>query len=121
MLCRYSPDLNLLKLQKVARDKHLGSIWSGPKKNIVLGGRQEDFTHCDESMKLFDFDQTIAERSGFPLKLQRQSLQPIRFQPWHERKCKTALETATRSQFREHRNRVTSLPYGFVVNMQAEM
>jgi len=120
--CRYSPDSNLLKLQKVARDNHLGSIWSGPKKNIVLGGRQEDFTSSDESLKSIESQHlTRAERSGFPLKYQRQSLRAIQFQPWHERRCKKTMETATRTQFKEHKNRLSTLPYGFIVDMKSEM
>jgi len=126
MICsflRYSPDSKLLKLQEVAMENQHGSIWSGIKKNIVLGARQEDFSNCDESVKhMSGFDPAhLAHNSGFPIKFNNHSLaRSHRFQPWDERKKKKELETATRSQFKEHRNRILTLPYGFIVDMQTD-
>lgn len=121
--CRYSPDLNLLKLQNVAKQAQCGSIWSGMRKNIVLGAQQEDFTNYDESIKGFnDFDISQAEESGYPTKFESPSfVKPIRFQPWHERECKKNLQSATRSQFKDHKNRMSTLPYGFIVDMHSDM
>lgn len=116
--------MNLLNLQNVARHNHLGSIWSGTRKDIVLGAQQPDYLSCDESIRGFnDFNRAQAEETGYPMKLDSPSLgHPIiRLQPWHERKCKLQLEMATRSQFREHKSQEMTLPYGFVLDMQAAM
>lgn len=121
ILLRYSPDVKLLKLQQLSKEKQYGSIWSGMKKNIVLGAKQNDFTNCDESIKHmagFDID-AQAQNCGFPIKFYSSSIsKPLRFQPWDERRIKKELETATRSRFRDHKGRITTLPYGFVVDMQ---
>lgn len=104
--------------------KHLGSIWSGVKKNFVLGAKQADFSNCDEDIKVIikEFNQTNAERTGFPLKFESPSfVKPIRLQPWYERKTKQEMQTAKRSQFRKHRDQLRILPYGFIVDMEAEM
>lgn len=118
--CRYSPDTYLLKLQKIAQQKHLGCIWSRWKKNMVLGAKQLDYSDSDESSTgLQSFDIAAAESIGFPLKVVSSSGhdQVIRLQPWHERRCKIELEKANRCQYREHQKRTTQLPYGFVIDM----
>lgn len=123
VLYRYSPDSNLMKLQKLARENHFGSIWSGMKKNLVLGARQEDYSSCDESLKGYidSFNRITAEESGYPLKFTSSPiLQPIRFQPWHERRCYHQLKQATRTQLKDHRNRMKAFPYGFVVDVQPD-
>lgn len=91
-------------------------------KNLVLGARQTDFSSCDESLQDIDaFDRIAAEESGFPVTFSSTShSQPVRFQPWHERRCYNQLKQATRNQLKEHRNRVATLPYGFIVNMQPD-
>lgn len=117
--CRYSPDRNLLKLEKIAKENGFGSIWSGIRKDFVLGARQEDNLHSDATLREFrGFDQAAAERTGFPLKFSKPGqIEATRFKPWHERRVKKQLETATRSHFREHQNRISNLPYGFVLDM----
>lgn len=122
LTCRYSPDESLLKLQKIAKENHLGCIWSGVKKNILLGAKQHDFSSTDEAIKhLGPFEYTAIENMGFPLSLLDQTGRPvIRLQPWYERQCKSELEHATRSQYRSHMQRLTELPYGFVIDMHAE-
>ena len=120
ILLRYSPDVKLLKLQQLAKEKQFGSIWSGIRKDIVLGAKQHDFTNCDESIKhMAGFDNAQAQNSGFPVKFYSSSIsKPLSFLPWDERRTRKELETATRSQFRDHMGCITTLPYGFVVDMQ---
>jgi hypothetical protein len=87
-----------------------------------LGAKQEDYSSADEATKsMAGFDHAAAKRMGFPLNFQDPAaLLVVRFQPWYEREWKRVLEQATRSQFREHQNRLTKLPYGFVVDMYSE-
>lgn len=112
-----------MKLEKVARENHLGSIWSGMKKNLVLGARQVDFSSCDESLQGIDnFDRTAAEESGYPIRfISESSATPTRFQPWYERRCYSELKQATRTEFKEHKKRLVQLPYGFVVDVQTDL
>lgn len=107
-------------LQKIAKDNHFGSIWSGIQKNFVLGAHQRDFSSVDEDLKpMAGFDVRLHENLGFPLKF-KDSIMVTRFQPWYERAAKRELEKASRFQFQEHQKRITKLPYGFVIDMHAE-
>lgn len=87
---------------------------------MVLGAKQHDFTNCDESIKhMAGFDHPQAQNSGYPVKFySSSSSKPLSFLPWDERRTRKELETATRSQFRDHIGCITTLPYGFVVDMQ---
>lgn len=92
------------------------------KKNLVLGARQVDFSSCDESLQGVDtFDRTTAEESGYPTRfISESSVQPIRFHPWYERRSYSELKQARRTDLKMHRNKLVELPYGFVVDMQAD-
>ena len=117
---RYSPDQCLLKLQEIAKHKNLGSLWSGMKKNMVLGAHQEDLSSVDEETKhLAEFEYRNLETLGYPLKYDSHQ-QVVRLQPWHERLCKQQLEHASRSQYKAHQMRLSQMPYGFVIDMVAE-
>lgn len=110
---RFSPDASLLQLQAIAKQHKLGCIWSEVNKtNIVLGANQP----ADNSTVPTE----IPDGLGFPLKLQLPGREPIRLQPWHERRCKRQLENATRTIYRHHQKQTSELPYGFVINMQSE-
>lgn len=87
---------------------------------MVLGARQQDFSRCDVSLKVSEsFNEEQAAAKGFPLKYTSGGF-TVRFLPWDERKTKKELETATRRQFQEHKNRVSALPYGFTLDMQID-
>ena len=101
------------------QENGFGSIWSGVRKDLVLGAKPEDNFQSDPTLREFQgFDQAAAEKTGFPLKFSKPGqIEALRFKPWHERRDKRQLETATRSHFREHQNRISNLPYGFVLDM----
>lgn len=113
---RYSPDQSLLKLQAIAKNNHLGSIWSGITKDFVLGfdsQAQDDISLLDFQ----EFDQARAEAQGFPLILELDET-VHRFEPWYERKAKKELECARRIDYRRHQELRNTTQYGFQIEME---
>lgn len=110
----------MLSLQEIAKEKHLGCIWSGVTKHFVLGVNQIDDEH-DESLQPYrNFDREQADAQGFPLKFFNGE-NVLSFAPWYERSAKKKLERGQRSFYKEHCNLASVLPYGFTIEMSLNL
>ena len=85
---------------------------------MVLGAKQQNFSNCDVA-QASEFNEAQVVKSGFPMRYTSAN-STVHFLPWDERKTKKELETATRRQFQEHKNRVLTLPYGFILDMEID-